>query len=688
MRIFSKLIIVFIAFIIIPMAVVSYIFFYNFKITLQNEIFSKLNIVADKEKDRIEVFLSERKAAVAVLERRDIYKTALPELERFSQDRSNPAYIEAKKAIDQRLAIFQRAYKYVDIMLTNMEGRIIYVVNPEHEFELGTIIADKNYVFQKARTGIYIGDIRKTAYKKYPYTLFLAGLVYGPADKVMGLVHLELDVSLMYKFMHNSSALGESYEMLLAMKTLNNKIVFINPLKYEPGAVLTKTIAIGVKEALPAQKSVLGESGSGMSIDYRGKEVLAAWRPIPSLGWGLVTKVDAQEAFLPIERLRKLLLGIISIAIFSALLAAIAIAKSISDPIYQLRRGTEIIGSGDLDYKVGTDTKDEIGQLSRAFDAMTASLKKSTTSIESLNKEVADHKKAEEKIIQAYKKEIKSREIVTSMLADNNNIREELQKSLENLKESQDQLIQAEKMEAIGMMATGIAHEVKNPLGIILQGINYFEGELPPGEKEQLETLQTMKDGVKRADRIVRALLDFSRAAEIKTELQDISTVIKSVIGLVGHKLKTNSIEIVSELGKDLPKTLIDRGRIEQVFINLFNNAADAMPQGGKLYVRSSYVPELKAPGNKVGNREGDIFGLKEEALVVEVEDTGIGMDDIIMSKIFDPFFTTKSRAEGTGLGLSIAKNIIEMHNGLIKVESKKGQGTKFTVVLKLAGGG
>jgi len=277
----------------------------------------------------------------------------------------------------------------------------------------------------------------------------------------------------------------------------------------------------------------------------------------------------------------------------------------------------------------------------------------------------------------------KSREILSSMLADNNEIRERLEESLEKLKETQAQLIHAEKMEAVGRMASGVAHEVKNPLAIILQGINYFEGGLPPEEKDNREMLGMMKDSVKRADSIVRALLDFSRAQELELEPQDINVVIENSINLVRHSLTLKSIEPVREPGKDLPKLLIDPGKVEQVFVNLFNNAADAMPKGGKLYIRS-YLSELKEPKNKIGNREDDIFRLGEKAIIVEVEDTGVGIGEDIITKIFDPFFSTKDRTEGTGLGLSVTKSIVEMHKGLIYVESKKGKGTKFTIVFKI----
>ncbi|MCX5694809.1 MAG: ATP-binding protein [Candidatus Omnitrophica bacterium] len=317
---------------------------------------------------------------------------------------------------------------------------------------------------------------------------------------------------------------------------------------------------------------------------------------------------------------------------------------------------------------------------------MAKSLKKSKASVDSTRKETIRRKDIQKKLSQALKDTAKLRRIIKNAANDNRKIKEELESSLRKLKEAQGQLIHAEKMEAVGRMASGVAHEVKNPLGIILQVINYFEEELPAEQKNNHQMLQMMKDSAKRADKIVRTMLSFSRAEELKTELQDVNVIIESSIELVQHKLKLNSVELVYQLEKGLPQLLVDTGKIEQVFVNLFNNAADAMPKGGKLFIRS-YLTELKTPKSKIGNRENDIFKLGEKAIMVEVEDTGEGIGESIINKIFDPFFTTKKRTEGTGLGLSVAKSIIEMHKSLIDVESKKGQGTKFTITFKLPDG-
>ncbi|MDD5129432.1 MAG: ATP-binding protein [Candidatus Omnitrophica bacterium] len=315
---------------------------------------------------------------------------------------------------------------------------------------------------------------------------------------------------------------------------------------------------------------------------------------------------------------------------------------------------------------------------------MVKSLKKTKTSRRGSRKNIPGCKKTRKKLGRVLQDKINLRQAIKNAVEDNRKIKEELGNSLKRLKEVQAQLIHAEKMEAVGRMASGVAHEVKNPLGIILQCINYLEEELPPEQKDNHQMLEMMKNSAKRADKIVRTLLSFSRAEELKAQEQDINAVIESSIGMVQDKLKFNSVEIIYQLAESLPKLLVDRDKIEQVFINLFNNAADAMPKGGKLYVRS-YLTELKTPKDKIGNRGNDIFKLGENAVIVEVEDTGEGIKEDNLNKIFDPFFTTKKRMEGTGLGLWVVKSIIEMHKSLINVESKSGQGTKFTVIFKIS---
>jgi PAS domain S-box-containing protein len=286
------------------------------------------------------------------------------------------------------------------------------------------------------------------------------------------------------------------------------------------------------------------------------------------------------------------------------------------------------------------------------------------TNIVCVAKDIAERKKAE--------RELRDQQYV-------------LKKINEELRSTQMQLIHAAKMEAVGTMASGVAHEVKNPLGIILQGINYIEKKHPK-EGDMADVSRRIKENIKRADLIIRGLVDFSRSEELNIKSEDINSVLESALSLTKHKFKLGSIEVIREYREALPKVPVDDAKIEQVFINVFLNAIQAMPDGGKLYIRS-YSTRLTKARENIGRRSEDRFKLNEEAVVVEVEDTGIGIPEKNISRIFDPFFTTKGPREGTGLGLAVSRNIMDLHKGLIEIESEPGKGSKVMVILKIARG-
>lgn len=244
----------------------------------------------------------------------------------------------------------------------------------------------------------------------------------------------------------------------------------------------------------------------------------------------------------------------------------------------------------------------------------------------------------------------------------------ELKMAYDELKEMQDKLIQSEKLKAIGQLASGVAHEMRNPIGIIMQGVDYLEQIVPLEAKEQRETLSIVKESAQRADGIVISLLDYSRASKLELHPEYINSILESSLNLVKTELK--NIEIIREIQEGMPKVLVDKNKLTQVFINLFVNAVHAMPEAGKLTIRS-FVKELQED--------------KEKVVVVEIEDTGMGISEENLKKIFDPFFTTKGPGKGTGLGLSVSRNIIIMHKGLIEVKSQVKKGTRFIITLRIS---
>lgn len=265
------------------------------------------------------------------------------------------------------------------------------------------------------------------------------------------------------------------------------------------------------------------------------------------------------------------------------------------------------------------------------------------------------------------------------------NLLADLKRSNQHLQSTQSQLIQAEKMSAVGQLASGIAHEVKNPLAIILEGITYLEQDLRPDQPQQCKILLLMKEAVARADKIVLGLLNLSRPAPLELTPIAISRIVEDALALVRQQLAVGNIHITNDIPSDLPLVMVDENQMQQALLNLMLNAFQAMPNGGRLMIRS-YTKTLTEVGNRVGNRATDVFRLGRRILGCEIEDTGGGIPERLLSKVFDPFFTTKPPGHGTGLGLAITKTIIERHHGLIEIMSQEGRGTTVRILLPTIG--
>jgi nitrogen-specific signal transduction histidine kinase/CheY-like chemotaxis protein len=236
----------------------------------------------------------------------------------------------------------------------------------------------------------------------------------------------------------------------------------------------------------------------------------------------------------------------------------------------------------------------------------------------------------------------------------------------------QGQLFRAQKMEAIGTLAGGIAHDFNNLLAGILGYVSILQAGKEPGTLEY-EQLQTIEQQIDSARGLTRQLLGFARGGTYEMKPWDLNQIVQSAVDLYGRTKR--EIEVVLDLQGEECVADCDRVQIEQVLINLFVNATQAMPEGGTLTVRTAkraYPEDLTKP-----------FGLPAGWYVeVEVQDTGIGIDEATQARIFDPFFTTKDLGGGSGLGLASVYGILKNHRGLIRVQSQLGQGSTFIFAL------
>ncbi len=241
-------------------------------------------------------------------------------------------------------------------------------------------------------------------------------------------------------------------------------------------------------------------------------------------------------------------------------------------------------------------------------------------------------------------------------------------KDIEEQRVMNRQMAQADKLASIGELSAGLAHEINNPLGIILGYTQFSLRSEPPGS-ERYEDLKTIEKHVRNCRAIIEDLLNFARSSEPKKEMVRINDVADDVLNFLYHHSDPGQVEIIRNYAPDLPPMLLDEKKIKQVLLNLVMNAKHAVGKKGTIRLSTQYDP--------AANRAD-----------IQVSDTGYGIGPKEMPRIFDPFFTTKATGQGTGLGLSVSYGIIRSHGGDILVESQPGVGAIFTVRLPVVSEG
>lgn len=246
----------------------------------------------------------------------------------------------------------------------------------------------------------------------------------------------------------------------------------------------------------------------------------------------------------------------------------------------------------------------------------------------------------------------------------------QLKSTIHTLEETKLQLIEAEKLKTVGRLAAGIAHEVKNPLSVVLLGTEYLLSQ--NNENSEIkEMLQDMREAALKANDVVFDLLDYSSPHEMSLVPKAINDTIEHVLTLMRHNLREAHIQLIDERSENLPKVLIDEAKIDQVFINLILNAIAVMPHGGELIVRT-HTKRMHKTGSNVSSEMTEHFCIGDTIVIVEIIDSGTGIENSHQDKIFDPFFSTKTTGEGTGLGLSVTRSIVDMHRGMITLKNRK----------------
>ncbi|MCP5549652.1 MAG: response regulator [Akkermansiaceae bacterium] len=266
-----------------------------------------------------------------------------------------------------------------------------------------------------------------------------------------------------------------------------------------------------------------------------------------------------------------------------------------------------------------------------------------------------------------------------------------LHRATEDLKTAQMQLIQAEKLDSLGRLAAGVAHEVKNPLATLQLGVDYFRRRAGEMDESGVFMVDQMQQAIERADKIIRGMVDYSRDQTVQLKESNINRVARQALRLVNHELTRASVTVDEDFTDPIPAVRADEGKLEQVVINVLMNAIQAMggqpaEDGGRgrtLHV-GTFWDQLPKIERDEGLRHYERLRAQDHVVVLEIRDEGPGVPEDKINRLFEPFYTTKPTGEGTGLGLSVARNIVDLHHGHLEVRNVEDpRGLRVRILLK-----
>ncbi|MCK5213758.1 MAG: PAS domain S-box protein [Candidatus Omnitrophica bacterium] len=839
---------------------------------------------------RLETFLKEQKNGISQLSQSFVLRSLL------SVDKQGVVYKEMYNNAIKKLQGTKKISEAVsEIFVLDAYGKII-VSSDERKTGLDR---STDAYFLGGKSGPYIKDVYFSQTTGGKLLTVSAPIIDDKTGSLLGVVVERMNLDLLEKITTCRIGLGKTGEIYL----VNQYGYMITPSRFIKDTFLKQKInSENVKEAFADVKKS-GDKTHGHHPfsykNYKGVDVWGVHDHITEMKWVLIAEIDEKEAMAPLTRLRLFLFVVFIVTFLLAWLIGIVMAKFITGPIHKLHEGTEIIGDGNLDYKMEAQANDEIGQLARAFNKMTDDLRDTSVSKDYVNniftsmtdalvvispegkiitlnraicgllgygeeeligkdvnflfveeeisraetkmggfikggegeltnyetnyktkngtkipvllncsvmknkegditnivcvaRDITERKQAErelreseekvrtlydsssdaimllddkgffdcneatlqlfgcatreefcsrhpadlspptqpdgtdsmsyarnnitvalkegnkrfehlhrrldgtdfsaevlldamvlsgKKVLQARVFDITERKKAEHALKKANkdltanelalkHILGDLQKTNEALENTQNQLLQSEKMVATGQLAAGVAHEIKNPLAIILMSIESMEDVIKNLDEKSQRRIQMVVEAAERANKIVNELLVFSRRTSFHLKTVNLREIIAGAVILARNIREDQDVNILEEVEEDEILLEGDHVLLEQAFLNLFVNAIDSMDGGGGL-------------GIKIFRDGGSVKERSPKDIIVEVSDTGSGIPGEEIKDIFTPFFTTKEQGKGTGLGLSTVYIIInERHKGDIKVESKVGVGTKFIVTL------
>ena len=343
------------------------------------------------------------------------------------------------------------------------------------------------------------------------------------------------------------------------------------------------------------------------------------------------------------RKLRTSMLGIAGFSVgfigLAALLVGFFVHRLVYLPLRDLEMGAQRLSAGDLDKAIPVRSGDEFGKLASSFNTMTDALRNSRAELQDWG----------------------------------HTLEQKVEERTQELRRAQAETMRGEKLASVGLLASGVAHELNNPLTGILTFSHLLRQKMPD-KSADAEDMDLVIRETKRCAAIIKRLLDFAREKQPEKKFTDLNQVIDDTVRIVERPAHLRDIEITVDLDRTLPPIWIDADQIKQVIMNMLVNAQHAVEEKGTITVTTRRANDPRATASE-----------DKPMVAISIVDTGCGIPEKNLKRIFDPFFTSKDVGKGTGLGLSVSHGIVEAHGGLIDVQSKVGEGSTFRVFLPLA---
>ncbi len=588
---------------VIPLTAISSMLFYQSKEVIKSQIFDHISAITLLKEHKMNLWISCCEHAVETLAR-------FPEIRENMMKLLNNTDKEARAAI---LKHFNNMIgrDFTEIFIIDARtGEVLLSTDASQE---GKIKSNRVY-FVEGKMHTMVTPVYHSISHGVP-TMLVATPIYNcsGAGGVTGVLVGRLNLTRINDIMKEPSGLGHTGETYL----VNAYHFFITDPRYQPGSALRKTVfSEGVREALTKRTS-----GVGLYENYKNIPVIGAYRYIPSINACIISEIAQEEAFSCIDMLGLYAFSTCFAILLFSLSLGFVFMQRFTRPLKQLSEGAVRVGRGDLDFHMDIKRDDEIGTLVSCFNNMVRDLKRSRDELEEYSRTL--ERKVEEKV--------------------------------KELEETQRRMSNSERLAALGRLSSSIAHEINNPLGGIKNCLFIIEKFV---SEEGKKYLKLAENEIERISTIIRRLSDIYRpTADVKMPV-NVNILLEDVVELLEKEMREKGIEVRCDFD-ETPNILASAGKLKQVFLNIILNAIDAMPNSGKLEIKT-FADDCN--------------------VVVEISDTGIGIPEENIGRIFEPFFTTKEK--GSGLGLSVSYGIIHEHDGDIRVSSKVGKGTKFIITL------